>query len=70
MSDPLEAVPHDVRRRIVEVHPDASSLMERLTTHPTTPTKIVGASTHGGRTIVLIDLNGRPHRLTLERIRD
>lgn len=68
MSDPLEAVPHDIRRRIVETHPDAMSLMERLTTHPTTPTTIVGASTQGDRTIILIELNGRPRRLTLERV--
>jgi hypothetical protein len=57
------------RRRMIDHHPDAYDLARRLAGHHSMPTTIASATTDGDRTTFEIELNGRPHRLTLERIR-
>jgi hypothetical protein len=64
----LDRIDPAMRRRIVDVHPDALALAERLLAHPTVPIDVSDATTSGGRTTFSIEINGRPHRLILERI--
>lgn len=68
MTRALDRIDPAMRRRIVDVHPDALALAERLLAHPTVPIDVIDATTSGGRTSFSIEINGRPHRLILERI--
>lgn len=67
MSRALGRIDPAVRRRIVDLHPDALALAERLLAHPTVPIDVAHATTTGDRTTFSIEINGRPHRLVLER---
>lgn len=68
MTRALDRIDPAMRRRIVDVHPDALTLAERLLAHPTVPIDVSDATTSGDRTTFSIEINGRPHRLILERI--
>lgn len=70
MANPLGDIHPAVRRRMIDVHPDAYDLALRLAGHPTIPTTITSVETSAVKTTFEIELNGRPHRLTLQRIRD
>jgi len=69
MTRPLDHLDPVVRRRMIDFNPDAFDLAQRLAGHPTLPTRIESVDAGVVRTTFEIELNGRPHRLTLERIR-
>lgn len=69
MTRPLEHIDPAVRRRMIDFNPDAFDLALRLAEHPNLPTRITSVDPGVVRTTFEIELNGRPHRLTIERIR-
>lgn len=67
MARALDRIDPTMRLRIIAGHPDALALAERLLAHPTAPIDVTDTTTTGDRTTFSIEINGRPHRLVLQR---
>lgn len=65
MSEPQVLDPA-TKRRMIDIHPDAFDLYGRLTENPKLPTKVTAAFVTARETVFEIELNGRPHKLTVE----